>query len=273
VRLLTWNLNARWRQLPEQLAALAERAPDIVALQEVTARTAPRLRIGLQDLGLVNVLDSFAVSPPWQAVGPRRYALIMASRLSLAPRPSEASAPWPERILSAKASTAGGPLVIHTTHVRPGSSNGWMKIEMLEGVLAAVAAAHPSPQILCGDFNVPQHETAEGTIVTWAQRIGSNEVISMRRAWRGRAADRWDRAERGVMEGGAEKILIDAYRQLHGYGREDFSWYLTRKARRKGRRFDHVFCSPSLRLARCEYLHDLRARAQRPLGVGVGLRL
>jgi exonuclease III len=35
-RLITWNLNARLRQLPEQLAALTARTPDIVALQEVT---------------------------------------------------------------------------------------------------------------------------------------------------------------------------------------------------------------------------------------------
>jgi len=39
VRLVTWNLNGRRRQLPDQLAALAARSPDIIALQEVTAGT------------------------------------------------------------------------------------------------------------------------------------------------------------------------------------------------------------------------------------------
>jgi exonuclease III len=60
------------------------------------------------------------------------------------------------------------------------------------------------------------------------------------------------------MEGGAQRALVDAYRTLHGYGREDFSWFAKRRLLRVGRRFDHVFCSPDLRIFRCEYLHDVR---------------
>ena len=60
------------------------------------------------------------------------------------------------------------------------------------------------------------------------------------------------------MEGGIGNILIDAYRHLHGYGRQEFSWFLKRKELRIGRRFDHAFCSPELRVSACEYLHDLR---------------
>jgi exonuclease III len=51
VRLITWNLNARRRQLPDQLAALAARAPDIVALQEVTASSADTLGLELPRIG------------------------------------------------------------------------------------------------------------------------------------------------------------------------------------------------------------------------------
>ena len=60
------------------------------------------------------------------------------------------------------------------------------------------------------------------------------------------------------MEGGARRPLIDAYRHLHGYGREEFSWFVKRKARRIGRRFDHVFCSREFVIKGCEYLHRLR---------------
>jgi len=62
------------------------------------------------------------------------------------------------------------------------------------------------------------------------------------------------------MEGGRNKILIDAYRQPHGYGRQEFSWFLKHKALTVGRRFDHVFCSPELQVSACEYLHDLRTQ-------------
>ena len=60
------------------------------------------------------------------------------------------------------------------------------------------------------------------------------------------------------MQGHPESILIDAYRRLHGYTREDFSWILKKKALRIGRRFDHAFCSSQFKIIRCEYLHELR---------------
>jgi exonuclease III len=42
------------------------------------------------------------------------------------------------------------------------------------------------------------------------------------------------------MEGGSRRHLLDAYRHLHGYGRQEFSWFVKRGERRIGRRFDHV---------------------------------
>ena len=93
-----------------------------------------------------------------------------------------------------------------------------MKIDILEAVLNVIAAAAPAPQILCGDFNLPQAETAEGRIVTWGERISTEGVVKMRRARFTLPGDRWDRAERGAMQGHPESILIDAYRRLHRYG-------------------------------------------------------
>ena len=60
------------------------------------------------------------------------------------------------------------------------------------------------------------------------------------------------------MAGGAEKQLTDAYRQLHGYGRQEFSWFVKRGERRIGRRFDHVVCTRDFKIRRCEYIHDVR---------------
>ena len=71
-------------------------------------------------------------------------------------------------------------------------------------------------------------------------------------------ARRWDAAERTIMEGGRSQQLIDAYRHVHGYGRQEFSWFLKRGQKRTGRRFDHAFCSRELRISRCEYLHSVR---------------
>ena len=256
MRLLTWNLNGR-RSVERQAAAVADREPDILALQELTSNSVPGWRTALTDSGLTHVIDSFANAPSWQAAGPRRYGLLIGSRFPLLHLLSEHPVPWPERVLTALVTTPGGSINLHTTHIPPGASNGWMKIEMLEAVSAVVAETTGSPTILCGDFNVPQMEMPDGRIVTWAEDIVDGEP-RVWRSWRGGPGTRWDAAERTVMEGGGSRHLIDAYRQLHGYGRQESSWFVKRKERRIGRRFDHAFCSRALRVRRCEYLHSVR---------------
>ena len=166
---------------------------------------------------------------------------------------------WPERLLSARVSLPNHDVTVHTTHIPPGSTNKGKKIEMLEAVLAVVADTS-APSLLCGDFNLPQAETPDGRIVTWAEQMKAGEEPRLRSRRRGVDGRRWDRAERFVLEGGAPRILVDAYRTLHGYGREAFSWYLKRGGFLVGRRFDHVFCSADLRIVRCEYRHDVRER-------------
>ena len=110
-------------------------------------------------------------------------------------------------------------------------------------------------RILCGDFNTPQQEEPDGTVMTWGERRNRKGEI---RTLKGFAE--WDEAERSVLTGLANHDLPDVFRSLHGYGREEFSWYLKRKGKLIGRRFDHVFASRVLRPTRCEYLHAVRER-------------
>jgi exonuclease III len=257
VRLLTWNLNGR-RKVDGQTAAIADRCPDVVALQEVTAPSTTLLREALAGIGLPHVIDSFASSPEWKPVGPRKYGLLIGSRFPLAFVASTEVVPWPERVLSAAVVTPRGAIVIHTTHIPPGCTNGWMKVEMLEAVSAVASAPSPTPCILCGDFNVPQVETAQGRIVTWAEELVKVGEPRLCRRKQGGDARRWDAAERTVMEGGPQRNLIDAFRQLHGYGREEFSWFVRRGTNRTGRRFDHIFCSRDVGVERCEYVQSVR---------------
>jgi len=86
VRLLTWNLNAR-RDVDGQVAAMAACSPDVVALQEVTARSVSLLRAALPTINLSHIIDSFAASRTWTAAGPRRYGLLIASRFPVSPAP------------------------------------------------------------------------------------------------------------------------------------------------------------------------------------------
>src|SRR5687768_3083496 len=108
-----------------------------------------------------------------------------------------------------------------------------MKIAMIEGVLNVIAATAPARRS-SAETSTPQAEMADGSIVTWGERVVTTGGVKLRRTRFGYPADRWDHAERGAMQGHPESILIDAYRSLHGYTREDFSWILKKKALRIG---------------------------------------
>jgi exonuclease III len=86
---------------------------------------------------------------------------------------------------------------------------------------------------------------------------GDGSAVLWRR-WRGGTGARWDAGERSVLDGLARFDLADVFRTLHGYEREEYSWYAKRNGVFRGRRFDHVFASASLEPISCTYLHALR---------------
>lgn len=256
VRLISWNVAGRVELLAEQVAALATHAPDVVALQEVTARTAPMLRVRLNRLGLRYVQDSLSLAGGHPAnTGPRRYGQLVACRWPLhALSPAHVAVPWPERVLSVVVESPFDEMELHTTGVPPGSTNGWVKVEHLEGLYSRLACGCRRHRILCGDLNTPRLERPDGMVVTWGQRVGKDGSIRLDAA-RGR---RWDGAERGVLLGLAPFDLADVFRRLHGYAVQESSWQWTGKGRTVGRRFDHAFASDSLNPVSCRYLHRLR---------------
>jgi hypothetical protein len=77
VRVVTWNVAGRVRRQPEQAAAIAGVGADVVALQEVTARTAPLWRVSLADAGLWTCEDSLGGS---EIGGGRRLDVLVAAR-------------------------------------------------------------------------------------------------------------------------------------------------------------------------------------------------
>jgi exodeoxyribonuclease III len=128
MRLISWNVQQGGGQrLKQQIEALTERNPTIVALQEVTARSVSVYELELRRIGLLHVADSFSLAPqPNALTGPRRYGEIIASRWPLRTLPPEEfPIPWPERVLSAVFDSPCGPLELHTTHIPPGATNGW----------------------------------------------------------------------------------------------------------------------------------------------------
>jgi endonuclease/exonuclease/phosphatase family metal-dependent hydrolase len=127
-------------------------------------------------------VDSFGLAPSTcELTGPRRYGLLIASRFPVgAVAGVRFTVPWPERILAATIAVPGCQLELYTTHIPPGSTNYWIKVEMLEGLYAALASTPRGPRILCGDFNSTlANQAANG--MPWIKRSrvsGGNCMIS-----------------------------------------------------------------------------------------------
>ena len=203
MRLITWNVARRVEALAAQAAALGGRAPDVVALQEVTARTLPLWEAALPVLGLPAVACSLRDADPARApAGRRRTGVLLAAR-ALEPLPGLLPVPWPETALAARVDGTE----VHTVHV-PNAANGGVKPETLAAVRAGLAG-RAGPRILCGDLNTPRREQPDGTVWSFAR--------DSRGRLRDERAGYWDASELGVVPGLADLGFADAFRALHGY--------------------------------------------------------
>jgi exonuclease III len=263
LRLISLNvLNGGGERIPAQVEALCGYLPDLVALQEVFAMTVAKYRQAFEARGYPYAVDSFSLAPDLSVLsGPRKYGELLISRWPVERLPPRVDTiPWPERLLSAVVRTPDGECEVHAAHIPNGSNHSWLKIETLEGIYATLAHDSDRARILCGDFNLPQLELPDGTVITWGQRKTANGTYVRESEQNGR----WDQGERNIIVGLAAFDLCDAYRLVNGYAQEDYSWYPYRASGEIfGRRFDHIFVSRQLEPIRCVYLHQFRQSVPR----------
>jgi exonuclease III len=213
--------------------------PDLVCLQEIRPSTREPWARALAAAGLEHAVDS------GEFRNDRRLFNLTASRWPLSELPAIA-APHPERVLSTVVETRAGLLDLHNAHVPPAQSRGFLKVETCEAIYERLARPADRHRVLCGDLNTPREETTDGEVITFAFNHP-------------RWLERWDAAERSLVEGLAEWDLADVFRALNGYERRDVSWVLhTRWRRKAGFRLDHVLASASLATSYCDYQHGWR---------------
>jgi len=246
VRLISWNINKR-RAIGDQVAALSECQPDLVALQEVKARHLDALRELFAQVGLPYVLDS-KTAPE---ISHRGYVVI-ASRWPLK-RKAAGRSSCAESTLSALAKSPHGSIEIHAVHV-PNIGNGdLLKCRFLEELYTRLARPCPHHRILCGDFNFPQRELSDGTVITFGEKIRADGSFYVPRGWERQAA-----TERQIMQDLADFDLRDVYRSVNGFTPQDHSWVAQNRGRAFGYRLDHILASHSLNPLQCVYLHPFR---------------
>lgn len=104
-RLVSWNIGGRVKKNPEQAEALADRQPDVVALQEVRLNALKRFEKLLPELDLPHVVESVHLAAEYDRV----YGELIASRWPIKRIPAtDAQTPYPERVLSARIDSPGG---------------------------------------------------------------------------------------------------------------------------------------------------------------------
>jgi exonuclease III len=238
--MVTWNVAGRLTRQPEQAAAIAAIGADVVALQEVTARSLPLWRAALAEAGLVaceTALEGVAVS------GRRPLGVLTAARERLARLALPADVPWPERVLCC----AIGDVEVVNVHSPISPAPDLAKVRTHEALFAYLVAEGAGPRILCGDLNTPRRELADGEVLTFA-----HESSGRLRPERG---ERWHEAERALVRGLRDHGWVDAFRSLHGYAGREASW--TFAGDRGGWRLDHVLVH-GLEPVASAYAHDWR---------------
>jgi exonuclease III len=256
MKLITWNVAGRVAKLPAQAKRLLGLDLDVVCLQEVTVKTVLLWRDIFESKGYV-VHDSFELCRERSCLnGRRKYGELVASRYPLETlEPTEFPIPWTERILSVSVQTPHGTLELHNAHLPAGASDRregtFIKSETFEGIAVRLRkAAAADHRILCGDFNSPEEERADGAVLCWGGRWDTAGHAAPRTSER---FIRQYQAEHAVMVDTATLGMTDVYRGLHGYEDSGYSW-----ATRNGshRRFDHVFASGALAALKADYLLD-----------------
>lgn len=237
--LLSWNVAGRVSRLVEQAELVTSAAADVVCLQELTPKTAPRWRAVLEDAGYaVAVAELPAVRDSSRPLG-----VLIASRSPDLEGVAVADVPWPERVLAAR---IGGELEVVNVHSPISPKPGLAKVLTHEAAFRHLASGS-GPRLVCGDLNTPRREHADGTVWTFART--RNGVLRPERG------ERWDAAETALIRGLAGWGFRDAFREIHGHVVKEPSWTWPRGG---GYRLDHLIVSAEIAVRDCGYLHEWR---------------
>ena len=251
VRLITWNVARRVEALAAQAAALGEREPDVIALQEVTARTLPLWEAACATLGLPHVRLHAARRRPGARAGGAaadRRAARGARR-----RWSRAGARWTCRGRRARSrrgsrgsrctpSTSRTPPTARSSRARSRrSARGW-RARSGRGRRARA-------------LRRPQHAAARAS--------GRHRLVLRARRARARCARSarasGTRPSSASCPACASSATATPSARWHGYASREPSWTFRRiSGHGGGWRLDHIFCSAELVPAACAYHHDWR---------------
>jgi exonuclease III len=247
MKILSWNTADRSNKVEEQFDAITFHEPDVICLQEVQASGEEKWQ-QILSTNYDYVISSYAHVAERSKTGPRKYHLIIASKKEIQlDRSASNHVPWEERLLVVK--HIENKLRIATTHIPPGGSNGWIKIDFFEGLYDLLSE---KDVVLLGDFNSPRKEFPDGTLMTWGQRQNIKGEIKIRAKIKGLDGQRWHDGEYNLLRGITKINCQDYFRYLHGYDNEAFSCVTQTNSDIKYR-FDHAIGSNHIKPPKASY--------------------
>jgi endonuclease/exonuclease/phosphatase family metal-dependent hydrolase len=187
MRILSWNVQeSGGRRVTAQLEVLLEREADLLALQAVSPGGYQAWCGGLLQAGysLVSSIDLVYVAyppPPYPKGIAQRQIKRGGFHLTAARRPiaalpglrfddpAERRLAFPEKFVAAEVALSEGVIEVHNAGAPPGSSRRILKPQALSAVARRLEVRPELPQILCGDFNMPQPEQEGEPARTFAE--------------------------------------------------------------------------------------------------------
>lgn len=269
MKLISWNVNGRVKDGPEQVQALSRQEPHVVALQDIREAAVAEYERAFAKIGLYHMLHTLQdASDSTTPTGVLIASCFELSRLPpflptvlrpegfWSPDPEKVIRHWTRRTLFVTFQSPWGRIDLYNAYITPGnhkettssgrSSYPWIKWDLFSGIYHAFAVPTDRLRILCGDFNTPQEEKQTGEVITWGydKKKGNYRLTRPDQ----------DKVERSVLQGLVAYDLTDAYRRVHGYencgSEETFSW--------RTYRYDHIFASQALYPQSVHYLQEVR---------------
>ena len=255
--LISWNTAKRLKRIEGQIEFLHKQGAEIIALQEILPSTEMVFRSAFENTHPFQVSSFELALDSTLLTKKRMFGELILSKFPMEPQsPYLVRIPWTERLLSAKVTIGTRDLILHTTHIPPGSSNGWIKVEMLNGIFDhLVENRNQMSQILCGDFNAPKLEDKTLGLITFAQHINTAGKVITKKVFRGGKGSEWDQAERRLFEDLPQYGLSETFREIFPDDFDAYSWSFMRNGQEFRNRFDHVFASTEFNTKSCVYLN------------------
>lgn len=248
MRIASWNIKGNngvgRKRRRDVLAALEAVSADVIVLQEVAWKgdLHEDLMGRLSERGWQGVAYGGVVGS-----ATKRYGNLIASRFPLEQDETDwaPGVPWRQSLLRVTVEGPEGKFVVIGAHIPNGSGNGWRKIETFEALARSIDTNMPMPPtLLAGDFNEPQAVLADGTVIPFTMKKGSDDRWSSEGRKTGKCGrtfpkQRWVDGVRSILGSTPSVDLTHVARVTHGSA----AWHVTHQVRGKDRFFDHILVS------------------------------